>query len=131
MKVRKEIEALAPQMREWQEHLHRHPELALEEVSSAKYIAGELRAMGYEVEEGLGTTGLVATLKVGNGTKNIGIRADFDALPIEEDNDLPYRSQNEGKSHLCGHDGHSAMLLGAAKYLVDTKNFRSIGQKCW
>lgn len=123
MKVRKEIEALAPQIREWQEHLHRHPELALEEVNSAKYIAGELRAMGYEVEEGLGTTGLVATLKVGDGTKNIGIRADFDALPIEEDNNLGYKSKIEGKAHLCGHDGHTAMLLGAAKYLADTRNF--------
>ena len=71
MKVRKEIEALAPKMREWQEHLHKHPEVALEEVNSAKYIASELRAMGYEVEEGIGTTGLVATLKVGNGSKNL------------------------------------------------------------
>lgn len=123
MKVRKEIEALAPKMREWQEHLHKHPEVALEEVNSAKYIASELRAMGYEVEEGIGTTGLVATLKVGNGSKNLGIRAEFDALPIEEVNELSYRSVIEGKSHLCGHDGHTAMLLGAAKYLIDTKNF--------
>lgn len=123
MKVRKEIEALAPKMREWQEHLHKHPEVALEEVNSAKYIASELRAMGYEVEEGIGTTGLVATLKVGNGTKNLGIRAEFDALPIEEVNELSYRSVIEGKSHLCGHDGHTAMLLGAAKYLMETKNF--------
>lgn len=123
MKVRKEIEALAPQIREWQEHLHKHPELALEESDSAKYIADELRAMGYEVEEGLGITGMVATLKVGNGTKNIGIRADFDALPIKEDNNLGYKSKIEGKAHLCGHDGHTAMLLGAAKYLADTRNF--------
>ena len=123
MKVRKEIEALAPKMREWQEHLHKHPEVALEEVNSAKYIASELRAMGYEVEEGIGTTGLVATLKVGNGTKNLGIRAEFDALPIEEVNELSYRSVIEGKSHLCGHDGHTAMLLGAAKYLMETKNY--------
>lgn len=121
--VKKEIEALAPEMREFQEHLHTHPETALQENESAKYIAGLLREWGYEVHEGIGHTGLVATLKVGNGSKNIGIRADFDALPIVEDNDLPYRSKVEGKSHLCGHDGHAAMLLGAAKYFADTKNF--------
>ncbi len=61
---------------------------------------------------------MVATLKVGDGTKTIGLRAEFDALPIQEDNDLPYKSQFDGKSHLCGHDGHTTMMLGAAKYLA-------------
>lgn len=123
IKVNKEIEALAPMMKEWQEHLHRHPEVALEEVSTSKYVAEELRKMGYDVHEGIGKTGVVATMKLGDSPKNIGIRADFDALPIQEENDLSYRSMVAGKSHLCGHDGHSAMLLGAAKYLADKKSF--------
>jgi hippurate hydrolase len=73
--------------------------------------------------EGIGKYGMVASLKVGDGEKVIGIRADFDGLPIPENNDLPYKSTNEGRSHLCGHDGHTSMALGAAKYLAETKNF--------
>lgn len=117
------VQALHQQMKEWQEHLHRNPETAMEEVESAKFLAEELNKMGYQVTEGVGKTGLVAQMKLGDGTKSIGIRADFDALPIQEVNDLPYKSEIEGKSHLCGHDGHTAMLLGAAKYLAETKNF--------
>ena len=109
-----------------QEHfhyLHQHPGLAFEETVAASYIAGKLREWGYEVTEGLGQTGVVARLKVGDGQASIGLRADTDALPVQEGADLPYKSQIAGKSHMCGHDAHSAMLLGAAEYLAKTKNF--------
>ncbi len=76
----------------WRHHLHRHPELSLEESETAKYIAGLVRSWGYDVAEGVGRHGVVASLTVGHGTKSIGLRADHDALPIQEDNDLPYKS---------------------------------------
>ncbi|MGO4409643.1 MULTISPECIES: M20 aminoacylase family protein [unclassified Brevundimonas] len=111
-------------MTEWFEHMHRHPELSMQETSTADYIAETLRGFGaYEVETGVGKNGIVASLKVGDGDAAIGLRADFDALPIQEQNDLPYKSNVDGVAHLCGHDGHSAMLLGAAKHLAETKNF--------
>lgn len=111
-------------MTEWFEHMHRHPELSMQETGTADYIAKTLRGFGaYEVETGVGKNGIVASLKVGDGSAAIGLRADFDALPIQEQNNLPYKSSVEGVSHLCGHDAHSAMLLGAAKYLAETKNF--------
>src|SRR5690606_3280656 len=78
---------------------------------------------GFEIEENIGKYGIVASLKAGNGDKAIGLRADFDALPIEEHNDLPYKSKVSGAAHLCGHDGHTTMLLAAGKYLAETKNF--------
>lgn len=99
------------------------PETALEEYKTSRYIADLLRSFGYEVHENIGKTGIVAVMKVGKGNKSIGLRADFDALPIQEINNLPYKSQHDGKAHLCGHDTHTAMLLGAAKYLATTKNF--------
>lgn len=117
------IAGLKEQILEWHEHMHRNPETALQEVNTSRYIADQLKEMGYEVHEGIGKTGVVAVLKVGDGKKCIGLRADFDALPIQEDNDLPYKSEVPGCAHLCGHDGHTAMLLGAAKYLSLTKNF--------
>lgn len=111
-------------MTEWFEHMHRHPELSMQEASTADYIAETLRGFGaYEVETGVGKNGIVASLKVGDGGAAIGLRADFDALPIQEQNDLPYKSNVAGVAHLCGHDAHSAMLLGAAKHLAETKNF--------
>ena len=106
--------ALHDEMKEWMNHMHQHPELALEEKEPARFIADKVRSFGYEVTEGIGKTGIVATLTQGEGKKAIGLRADFDALPIQEVNELPYKSKVEGKSHLCGHDGHTAMLLGAA-----------------
>lgn len=121
--VTNKINALHNDMKEWMGHLHQHPELALQENNTAAYIADKLKSWGYEVTEGVGKTGIVASLTVGDGKKVIGLRADFDALPIQEVNQLPYKSQNEGKSHLCGHDAHTTMLLGAAKYLVESKNF--------
>lgn len=105
------------------ETLHRHPELAFEENQTAKYIATQLRDWGYEVTEGIGKTGIVAKLRVGDSPASIGLRADMDALPVQEATNLDYQSQVQGKSHTCGHDGHSAMLLGAAKYLAETKQF--------
>lgn len=115
--------ALHDEMMEWMNHMHQHPELALEETETAKFIAEKVKSFGYEVTEGIGKTGIVASLKQGDGKKAIGLRADFDALPIQEVNELPYKSKVEGKSHLCGHDGHTTMLLGAAKYLSESRNF--------
>ena len=110
-------------IKEWFEHMHRSPELSMQEEKTAAYIAGIVRGLGYEVEEGVGKHGVVASLKVGDSDRAIGLRADFDALPIEEVNTLPYKSDVPGVAHLCGHDGHTAMLLGAAKYLAEKKNF--------
>lgn len=118
-----QITAYHDDMRQWMGHLHQHPELALEEQATATYIAEKLKAFGYEVAEGVGKTGIVGSLTVGDGTKAIGLRADFDALPIQEVNDLPYKSTVAGKSHLCGHDAHTTMLLGAAKYLAEHRDF--------
>ena len=107
----------------WRHHLHKHPELSLEESKTATYIAGLLRSWGYEVVEGIGGFGIVASLSAGAGTKSIGLRADTDALPIQEDNQLPYKSEVVGVAHLCGHDGHTAMLLAAGEYLAHSRNF--------
>lgn len=114
---------LHSEMKTWMEHLHRYPELALQETGTAKFIAEKVKSFGFDVAEGIGGTGVVASMTVGPGKKSIGLRADFDALPIEEVNDLDYKSTVPGKAHLCGHDGHTAMLLGAARYLSQTKNF--------
>lgn len=110
-------------MKGWFEHMHRTPELSMQEEKTAAYIAGIVRDFGYEVETAVGKYGIVASLKVGDGDNAIGLRADFDALPIEEVNALPYKSGVAGVAHLCGHDGHTTMLLGAAKYLAEKKNF--------
>ena len=111
-------------LKSWMDHMHQMPELALNETETARFIAEKLREIGgWEIVEGVGKTGIVASMKVGDSDRSIGLRADFDALPIVEDNDLPYKSKVEGKSHLCGHDRHTTMLLGAAKYLAETKNF--------
>lgn len=117
------LESERGQMEEWFEHLHRNPELSMREDNTARFLADTVRAWGYEVETGIGKHGIVASLKVGDGDRVIGLRADFDALPIQEVNDLPYKSQVDGVAHLCGHDGHSTMLLAAGKYLAETKNF--------
>ena len=112
------------EMKIWMEEMHSNPELSMHEQNTAKYIANLVKSFGeYELVEGVGKYGMVASLKVGKGNKVIGLRAEFDALPIQEDNDLRYKSQIPGKSHLCGHDGHTTMMLGAAKYLAETKNF--------
>ena len=107
----------------WRHHLHTHPELSFEEEKTARYIADLVKSWGYEVVEGIGKHGVVASLTAGKGKKSIGLRADTDALPIQEDNELPYKSEVPGVAHLCGHDGHSTMLLAAGEYLARTRNF--------
>lgn len=116
-------EQMKPEMLEWFTHMHRNPELSMAEENTAAYIADLVRSWGFEVETGVGRHGAVASLSNGSGGRSIGIRADFDALPIEESNDLDYRSTVPGVAHLCGHDGHTTMLLAAGKYLADTRNF--------
>lgn len=108
----------------WRRHIHKHPETAFEEHQTSDYVALRLHKFGIDVHRGLAGTGVVGTLKGGKGDgPAIGLRADMDALDIEEKNDIDYKSENPGKMHACGHDGHSTMLLGAAKYLSETKNF--------
>ena len=119
----KALEASRDQMLQWFEHMHRNPELSMQEEQTAQYIADIVSEWGYDVETGVGKHGIVASMTVGDSDKAIGIRADFDALPIQEENTLPYQSQVEGVAHLCGHDGHTTMLLAAGKYLAETKNF--------
>ena len=111
---------------EWRRDLHMHPELQYDVHRTAGSVAEKLKAFGCdEVVTGLGRTGVVGVIrgKKGGSGKTIGLRADMDALPIEEANDLPYKSTVPGKMHACGHDGHTAMLLGAARYLAETRNF--------
>ena len=107
-------------------HLHRFPEIGLSEFKTSDYVAGQLTALGYEVTRGLAKTGVVATLRNGSSDRSIGIRADFDALPILEETGLPYASEIPGVMHACGHDGHTAMLLGAAKILAERRNFDGV-----
>jgi hippurate hydrolase len=117
------LEADHGQMKEWFEHMHRNPELSMQEQGTAEYIASAVRQWGYDVETGIGKHGIVASMTVGDSGKAIGLRADFDALPIQEVNTLDYKSTVEGVAHLCGHDGHTTMLLAAGKYLAETRNF--------
>jgi hippurate hydrolase len=110
----------------WRRDLHAHPELMFDVQRTAGTVAEKLRAFGCdEVATGIGRTGVVGVIygRKGSTGKTIGLRADMDALPIEEASDLPYRSTVAGKMHACGHDGHTAMLLGAARYLAETRNF--------
>jgi amidohydrolase len=95
--------------------IHAHPELGLEEVRTADLVAKKLEEWGIEVHRGVGVTGVVGVLRNGNGQASVGLRADMDALPILEATDLPYASKNPGRMHACGHDGHTTMLLRAAK----------------
>ena len=118
-------------MQEWHPELtairrdiHAHPEMGLEEVRTAALVAAKLREWGIEVTEGVGKTGVVGTIRgQAPGQRAIGLRADMDALAIHEQTGLPYASQNEGTMHACGHDGHTTMLLGAARYLAENRDF--------
>jgi len=112
----------------WRRDIHAHPEILFDVHRTAASVADKLKAFGCdEVVAGIGRTGVVGVIRgrrPGNGERKvIGLRADMDALPMEEETNLPYRSTNPGKMHACGHDGHTAMLLGAAKYLAETRNF--------
>ncbi|MBB5514961.1 hippurate hydrolase [Rubricella aquisinus] len=112
-------------MKEWRQHIHANPELLFECHETAAFVEGKLREFGVdEIVTGMGKTGVVAIINgAGGDGPTIGLRADMDALPIQEVRDLPYKSKNEGKMHACGHDGHTTMLLGAARYLAETRNF--------
>ena len=103
--------------------IHSHPELAYEEFATADLVAERLQRWGYEVHRGLGGTGVVGTLRQGTSNRRVGLRADMDALPIEETSGKPWASKLLGKMHACGHDGHTAMLLSAARHLAATRNF--------
>ncbi len=107
----------------WRRDIHAYPELAYEEHRTADLVAEKLEGFGIEVTRGLGETGVVGTLSRGSGKRSIGLRADMDALPMQETNDFEHRSKHPGKMHACGHDGHTAMLLGAAQYLAASRDF--------
>lgn len=123
MNIPEEIKNLEPEMKEWRRWLHAHPETAYEERGTADFVAGKLESFGLSVHRGLAGTGVIGTLEAGGG-RTIALRADMDALPLEEKNDFAYRSALPGRMHACGHDGHVAMLLGAARYLARKKNFK-------
>ena len=118
------IEKSREEMTRWRRDLHAHPELGFEEQRTADFVAAKLREFGLQVHTGIGGTGVVGVLRNGNETRSIGLRADMDALPIVEQNTFDHRSTHEGVMHACGHDGHTTMLLGAAKYLAQTRDFR-------
>ncbi|MBY3000624.1 M20 aminoacylase family protein [Rhizobium leguminosarum] len=121
--VEKGIAAYLDEIIALRHDLHQYPELAFQELRTSKLVASHLSSWGYEVATGIAGTGIVATLKRGDGKKRIGIRADMDALPIEEATGLAYASSNPGVMHACGHDGHTSILLAAARYLAESGNF--------
>ncbi|MCE5972182.1 M20 family metallopeptidase [Sinirhodobacter sp. WL0062] len=124
MPVINRIAALAPEMTEWRRYLHQHPELEFDLPVTSGFVADRLREFGVdEIHEGIATSGIVALIKGRAPGPVIGLRADMDALPIDEITGADYASLNPGKMHACGHDGHTTMLLGAAKYLAETRNF--------
>jgi hippurate hydrolase len=125
MAVINRIAEFHEEIKGWRRDIHAHPETAFEEVRTADFVAEKLAAFGLEVHRGLATTGVVGVLEGQSNASGraIGLRADMDALHIEELNDFRHRSCHDGKMHACGHDGHTAMLLGAAKYLSETRNF--------
>ena len=126
MTIRKHIKDFIPEMNEWRHYIHENPEIAYEEHNTSDFIAAKLTEFNIEVHRGLGGTGIVGVIHGkdnGASKKSLGIRADIDALPMTEKTNLTYSSKNDGKMHACGHDGHTTMLLGAAKYLSKTKNF--------
>src|ERR1035437_8874265 len=123
MPIADRIALMHAELTEWRRDLHAHPELGFEETRTSDLVAAKLAAFGCEVHRGLGKTGVLGTLRAGASPRSVGLRADMDALPIAEANLFPHRSQHQGKMHACGHDGHTTMLLGAARYLAETRNF--------
>ncbi|KAA1003488.1 amidohydrolase [Paraburkholderia panacisoli] len=116
--------SLQSQLKSWRQHLHQNPETGFEEVATSDYVARALKALGLDVHRGIGGTGLVANLAVGNGRGVIGLRADMDALNIAENAPgRPHASRSQGKMHACGHDGHMSMILGAARLLAERRDF--------
>jgi len=125
MPIRNRIAELHPEITAWRQHLHANPELLFDTADTGRFVADKLRAFGCdEVVTGLARNGVVGVIR-GNhpGERTIALRADMDALPIAEDTGVPYASTRPGAMHACGHDGHTAMLLGAAQYLCETRNF--------
>jgi amidohydrolase len=128
MPIVNRVADLQPDIQAWRRDIHQHPELLYDVHRTAAFVADRLKEFGCdEVATGLGRTGVVGVIKgkkpAGGDIKVIGLRADMDALPIEEETNLAYASKTPGKMHACGHDGHTAMLLGAARYLAETRNF--------
>ena len=123
MPIRNSIAAGRDELAALRQDIHAHPELAFEETRTADIVAAQLESFGIEIDRGLATTGVVGTLRAGGSSRAIGLRADMDALPLHEQNEVPYRSRHDGKMHACGHDGHTTMLLGAAKYLAENRTF--------
>ena len=121
--IREHIDRTIDEMVAIRHQIHQNPELGFNEHKTGDKVASLLESWGFDVVRGVGKTGIVGTLKVGHGKKIIGIRADMDALPIEEETNLDYSSKNKGVMHACGHDGHTTILLTAARYLAETKNF--------
>ena len=117
------IRAIEAEMVALRHHIHAHPELAFEEFATGDLVAERLAEWGYTVHRGLGGTGVVGTLRLGSSPRVLGLRADMDALPIHEETDLPYASTHQGKMHACGHDGHTAILLAAARHLAKERSF--------
>ncbi|WP_397542985.1 amidohydrolase [Roseovarius salis] len=125
MAVINRIAGFSEEMTGWRRHLHAHPELGLECHATARFVSERLREFGINrIEEGIAQSGVVAVIEGCGPGPTIGLRADMDALPVTEQTGLPYASTVPGRMHACGHDGHTTMLLGAAKYLAETRNFR-------
>ena len=123
MKLVDEIIGFSPDIRAIRRDIHAHPELRYEEKRTSELVAARLAEWGLEVTSGLGGTGVVGTIRHGSGKRSVGLRADIDALPMEEFNDFAHRSRHPGRMHACGHDGHTAMLLAAARYLSRNRHF--------
>ena len=125
MPILNSINQMLDEMKSWRQDLHKIPEIGLEEYETSKYIKNKLKEFNINFKEGYSNTGLVAWVKgnKGNSNKSIGLRADFDALPMPEKNNFEYKSSKDGMMHACGHDGHTSMLLGAAKYISENNDF--------
>ncbi|MBX3497894.1 MAG: amidohydrolase [Alphaproteobacteria bacterium] len=117
------IAAFATDLTAWRRDIHAHPELGFEEERTSAIVAAKLKEFGCEVTTGIGKTGVVGTIRVGNNPRAVGLRADMDALPMDEMNTFEHASKHKGRMHACGHDGHTTMLLGAARHLAATRNF--------
>jgi len=116
---RTQAEAMFEQLVAWRRDFHQHPELGFQEMRTSGIVAGHLHELGIEVQQGVGGTGVVGILDGVSDGPTVMLRFDMDALPIHEANDAAYRSQQAGVMHACGHDGHTAMLLGAARYMAE------------
>ena len=123
MDLIEELENDRDEFSSWRRHLHQNPEIAYEEKDTSDFVAAKLESFGIEVHRGFGGTGLVGVIKGKAGSGAVGLRADMDALPMSEETNLPYASRRDGRMHACGHDGHTTMLLAAARHLATTRNF--------